>query len=270
MAKMTLQEAADRLGTHYMTVYRYVRLGRLPARKVGGTWEVEAADVETLRRGDETVVRPRHSADWSNRLEARIIEGDEAGAWGVIEAALASGNAPSQIYTDLITPALVSIGHKWHAGEVSIAQEHLGTAVTMRLIGRMGPRFARKGRPKGVVVVTTPAGERHAMPSLMVSDLLRGAGFQVIDLGVDVPAEALAEILAGVDDLTAVCVSSTRVEADRTVRRSVRAIRDVVPDTPIFLGGASIAGAEHAKALGAGGWAADGPGAVELILGVVA
>ena len=80
---MTLQEAADQLGTHYMTVYRYVRLGRLPARKVGGTWEVEKADVEALQTGGEQKVRPRHSADWSARLEARLVEGDEAGAEAV-------------------------------------------------------------------------------------------------------------------------------------------------------------------------------------------
>jgi excisionase family DNA binding protein len=267
---MTLQEAADQLGTHYMTVYRYVRLGRLPARKVGGTWEVEKADVEALRSGSEPKVRPRHSADWSARLEARLIEGDEAGAWGVIEAALASGTTPAEVYTGLIGPALASLGTKWHEGSISVAQEHLASAVAIRLIGRMGPRFARKGRTKGVVVVSTPPGERHAIPSLIVSDLLRGAGFQVIDLGADVPEDSLAQIITDLDGLVAVCISSTRLNADRVVRRSIKAVRGAAPDVKVFIGGASITDATHAAGLGADGWAQDGPGAVELVLEALA
>ena len=270
MPTMTLQDAADQLGVHYMTVYRYVRLGRLPAQKVGGTWEVDPADLEGLRRGHDRSVRPKHSADWTKRLEARLIEGDEAGAWGVVEAALASGNAPADIYSGLIGPALASVGDRWHAGRLSVAEEHLATSVVLRLIGRMGPRFARRGRTKGVVVVTTPPGERHAIPSLMVADFLRGAGFEVIDLGADVPVDSLTEIVVRIDGLVAVCVSSTRANADRSIRRVVKAVHKSVPDVPLFVGGASIADAVHAEALGADGYAKDGAGAVALVLGAIA
>lgn len=270
VSTVTLQEAADQLGVHYMTVYRYVRLGRLPARKVGGTWEVEAADLEGLRRGHDRSVQPKRSADWAKRLEARMLEGDEAGAWGVLEGALASGSTPADMYTGLIGPALASVGRRWHEGEVSIADEHLASAVALRLIGRMGPRFARKGRTKGVVVVTTPAGERHVIPSLMVSDLLRGAGFDVLDLGADVPAAALTGIVSGIDSLVAVCVSSTRPSADRAIRGAIKAVRKASPEIPLFVGGSSILDAAHASSLGADGWAKDGPGAVDLMLETVA
>ncbi len=266
VSTVTLQEAADQLGVHYMTVYRYVRLGRLPARKVGGTWEVDAADLEGLRRGHDRSVQPKRSADWAKRLEARLLEGDEAGAWGVVEGALGSGSAPAEIYTGLVGPALTSVGERWHTGELSIAEEHLATSVALRLIGRMGPRFARKGRPKGAVVVTTPPGERHVIPSLMVSDLLRGAGFDVLDLGADVPTAALSDIVAGVDSLIAVCVSSTRANADRAIRSTIKAVRKVRPETPLFVGGGSVLDAAHAGSLGADGWAKNGPGAVDLAL----
>lgn len=266
---MTLQEAADQLGVHYMTVYRYVRLGRLPAQKVGGTWEVDPADLEGLRRGHDRSVRPKRSADWTKRLEARLLEGDEAGAWGVLEGALASGSAPADIYTQLIGPALSSVGEKWQDGKLTIAEEHLATSVVLRLVGRMGPRFARKGRTKGAVVVTTPPGERHIIPSLMVSDFLRGAGFDVVDLGADVPIEALTEIVARIDSLVAVCVSSTRANGDRAIRRTIKAVRKSVPDMPLFIGGSSIVDAKHAESLGGDGWAKYGPGAVDLVLATV-
>ena len=263
---MTLQEAADQLGVHYMTVYRYVRLGRLPATKKGGTWEVESADLESLRRGHDRSVQPRKDADWQKRLESRLLQGDEAGSWGVLEAALAAGAGPAQVYSEILGPAMASVGQKWHDGEISIADEHLATAIVMRLIGRMGPRFARKGRSKGTVVVTTPPGERHTIPSLMLSDFLRGAGFEVLDLGADVPVDALGGIVERIDGLVAVCVSSTRFKAEAAVRRTIKAVRKTAPDVPVFAGGGSIPDAATAAALGADGWADSGPGAVELVL----
>ena len=42
---LTLQQAADKLGVHYMTVYRYVRTGKLPATRVGGGWQVDPDDL---------------------------------------------------------------------------------------------------------------------------------------------------------------------------------------------------------------------------------
>lgn len=266
MATVSLQEAADQLGVHYMTVYRYVRHGRLPATKVGGTWEVDTADLEGLRRGHDRSVRPRRSADWPERVHARLLEGDEAGAWGVVEAALASGSSPADVYQDLLGPAMAAVGDKWERGEISVGQEHLATSVVLRIIGRLGPRFARKGRSKGAVIVTTPPGERHVIPSLMLSDMLRGAGFEVIDLGADVPVDALADIVERVDSLIAVCVSGTRANLDRAMRRTVKAIRRAAPDAAVFVGGRAVAGATHAESLGADGWADSASGAVDLVL----
>lgn len=263
---MTLQEAAEQLGVHYMTVYRYVRLGRLPAHKSGGMWQVNPTDLEGLRRGHDRSVRPRRSADWEKRLEARMLEGDEAGAWGVVEAALASGSDPAGIYTDVLGPALASLAKRGSDGDIQAGQELVAAPVALRLIGRLGPRFARRGRSKGTVVVTTPPGESQVAPSLMLSDLLRGVGFDVIDLGADVPVEALAEVLSGADGVVAACISSTRANADRAVRRALRTIRKAAPGIPVFVGGPSVPDAAAAEVLGADGWAAAGPAAVEMVL----
>jgi excisionase family DNA binding protein len=262
---ITLQEAADRLGVHYMTVYRYVRLGRLPAHKSGGTWEVSVADLEAFRHDTDPVARPRHPADWARRLEARLVAGDEAGAWGVVEAALASGMEPAGVYTEMLGPALESVGCRWHDGEISVAVEHLASAVAIRIVGRLGPRFARKGRTWGRVVVTTPEGEVHAIPSAMLSDLLRAAGFEVTDLGVDIPSETLAGIIERIGTPVAVCISATRAGSDREIRRAVKAVR-ASTDALVLVGGGAVVDAAHATSLGADGWAADGPGAVRMVL----
>src|SRR5918998_6915039 len=91
---LTLQEAAGRLGVHYMTAYRYVRLGLLPATKAGAAWRVVAADVDRLVAGDGPVAKGRGRQDpapWAERLQRRPVSGGEGGAWGGVEAAAAPG-----------------------------------------------------------------------------------------------------------------------------------------------------------------------------------
>ena len=186
---ITLQEAADRLGVHYMTAYRYVRTGRLPARREGVQWMVDPAELARMRPPERTTrghgtVRSEGPA----KLAARMVAGDEAGAWSVVEAALASGVDPADVYLDLLVPALEVVGEGWAAGELTVADEHRATAIALRLVGRLGPRFARRGRKRGTVVVGAPAGEQHGIPSAILADLLRGVGFEVLDMGANTPA----------------------------------------------------------------------------------
>ena len=76
----TLHEVADELGVHYMTTYRYVRLGMLPARKVGSTWRVKASDVAEFRkskgvRRSSGRAKRFDSSRWVGRLEAATSRG---------------------------------------------------------------------------------------------------------------------------------------------------------------------------------------------------
>ena len=177
--ELSLQEAADILDVHYMTAYRYVRLGLLTAIKVGGTWRVKRDDLDAFREGADGrgPLEPgdsrKKSAPWSERLEMRLLAGDARGAWGVVEAALAAGADLDEIYTDVVSPALVSIGDKWAKGELEIYLEHRASAIVARIMGRLGPRFARRGRTRGAVLVGAPEGERHSLPVSMVADLIR-------------------------------------------------------------------------------------------------
>lgn len=270
---ISLREAAAQLDVHYMTAYRYVRTGRLPARQEGSRWLVDPADVDRLRTRPPSAGR-RGRPDvggGAEALAARLIASDEAGSWAVVEATLASGASPAQVHLDLLAPALRIIGDKWAAGEITVADEHRASSVAQRLIGRLGPQFARPGRKRGAVVVSTPPGERHGLPSAIVSDLLRGAGYDVIDTGPDTPAESLAETAGTVDRLVAVVIGATTPDTDRAVRRAVRAVRRATPDTPVLVGGAAVADEAHAQTLGADGWSgADGAAVVATVDHLVA
>jgi excisionase family DNA binding protein len=256
---LTLQEAAEHLGVHYMTAYRYVRLGVLPAHKVGGAWQVAAADLASFREGSELAPAPepgvRRRAPWATRLEARLVAGDSRGAWGVVEAALAAGADLDEIYLEVISPAMRSIGSRWADGELDISVEHRATGIAFRLLGRLGPRFARRGRSRGTVVLGAPMGERHSLPVAMLSDLLRGEGWEVSDLGADLPAASFVGSVLSTPGLVAVGVSVTSPESLPSAAALIEALHVAVPTVPVVVGGAAVQDHEHALALGATGWA---------------
>ena len=256
-ADLTLQEAADLLGVHYMTAYRYVRLGLLPAAKVGGTWQVAAADVAAFRDGaaPATDAGSRRRAPWATRLEARLVAGDARGAWGVVEAALAAGADLDEIYLDVISPAMRNIGSRWAAGEIDISVEHRATGIAFRLLGRLGPRFARRGRTRGTIVLGAPMGERHSLPVAMLADLLRGEGWEVSDLGADLPAASFVGSVLSTPGLVAVGVSVTSPECLPAAAGLIEALHAAVPAVPVVVGGAAVEGDEHAGSLGATAWA---------------
>jgi excisionase family DNA binding protein len=256
---MSLHEAAEALGVHYMTAYRYVRLGQLEARKVGGTWQVAEVDLEAFQARPTAASGTRQCAPWAQRLEHRLVAGDANGAWGVIEAALSGGSDVEEIYLDVISPAMTSIGERWSIGELDIAVEHRASVIVTRLLGRLGHRFARRGRSKGTVVVGAPSGEFHSLPVAMAADLVRQNGWEVSDLGADVPPLSFVHAAKEADDLVAVGLSVTVESSLTALYESLVVLREgVSSDVMLIVGGRAIRDHAHAAELGADGFAADG------------
>lgn len=259
-ALLTLHEAAERLGVHYMTVYRRVRLGVLPARKIDGAWWVDPADLvepAAVDRGRRRSAGPPRAAIWQRRLQDRMLNGDLAGAWQVVEAAMASGMPPRAIYVDVLAPTLHAIGAAWQSGAVGIEQEHLASNVASALIGRLGARFARRGRTKGVVVVAMPPGERHGLGVAMLADILRQDGYEVRNLGPDTPAPSLVGAMRDTDRIAAVIVSVVDESRRAAAERLLVAARRERPSVPLVAGGFAVPDEASARTLGADGWAAD-------------
>jgi excisionase family DNA binding protein len=268
---ITLTAAAERLGVHYMTAYRYVRTGRLAGVREGNEWRVRTDDVDALLAPpapDEPRGRRRRT-DYRARLEDRLLAGDEGGAWELIERALTSSMEPADVYHDVLAPAMRSIGDRWAAGELTVADEHQASAITHRLIGRMGPRFVKRGRRRGTVILGSAPGDHHALPTAFLADLLRDRSFTVIDLGANTPVESFLDAVAHTPDVVAVGVCLTVPELAEAVTEVVEALHRA-GDAPVVLGGAAIEDGPHAATLGADGWAPDGRAAVELFLDLAA
>jgi MerR family transcriptional regulator, light-induced transcriptional regulator len=266
---LTLHEAADRLGVHYMTVYRRVRLGMLPARKVGGTWRIDPVDLTEPGSGSAgstaaAVGQPqptrggkRRRAPWPGRLRERMLAGDAAGSWQVVEAAMASGVEPADVYVEILAPALHAIGAGWEAGSIPIEREHLASGVATAIVGRLGPRFRRPGRHLGSVIVAMPAGERHGLGVAMLSDIVAQAGYDVLNIGADTPPASLASAIRSRDDLRAVVISVVDASNLPAAARLIAAARSANRSVLIVAGGFAVPDLESATRIGADEWAVD-------------
>ena len=292
---LTLYEAAEQLGVHYMTVYRYVRTGRLPGHKVGAEWRIDPDDLATFVRlaatspppasdldptrgstsastggatagssaGSGRLSTSRRRIDYSRRLVDRLVAGDERGSWTIVQSALSAGLDPDDVYLEVLAPALTTIGERWAEGLVSVGQEHQASVVVLRLIGRLGPLFTRRGRTRGTVVLGAPPGDNHSLPSALFADLLRGLGIGVVDLGADTPPASFVEAADQGERLLAVAVSVTTPGNDASVADTVAQLREVV-DVPILVGGGAVHSDEHAVALGSDEYAPDVHAALAL------
>jgi excisionase family DNA binding protein len=253
---ISLHDVAEMLDVHYMTVYRYVRQGQLPATKVGRSWYVKPSDLELFRDAkvhtSEVSEGGKKIAPWAERLEAQLIQGDQRGAAEIMEAVLRSGHDLYFLYLQVLSPAMSAIGARWAAGNLEIFVEHRASNIAMRLIGQFGPRFARRGVSKGTVVLGSPADEMHTLSTSMVADLIRFEGWNVSDVGANMPAEAFAEAIRQGEDVVAVCIGVTMPGSLPGAQATIGAIRKVVPrDLPILVGGAGVASDEVARELGA-------------------
>ena len=241
-----------------MTAYRYVRTGKLPAAWVGGAWRVAAADLDVARASYDRRAQPPGAGQRVSgrapsrraRLLARLVAGDEPGAWALVEELLGQSMVPTDVVLELISPSLAAIGDGWAAGRFTVADEHRASAVSTRLISRLGARFARRGVKRGPVVLAAPSGELHGLPVAMAANLLRWESFDVIELGANTPAMAVAEEAARPGLLAVAMACTTRV-AEAAAWEAVTAVRAAAPEVPVVLGGAGIADAHHARCLGA-------------------
>jgi excisionase family DNA binding protein len=267
---ITLHEAAELLGVHYMTAYRYVRTGRLDAEKSGNVWRVDRKAVEQLAHAEPTPTGRSGAGQsgarrsHSHLLVKRLVADDEAGAWNVVQDAMAWGRSAEEVVFDVVSPALERIGDGWRDGSFDVGDEHVASTIALRLLGRLGPQFNRRGPKRGAVVLGAPAGDLHGLPIALVADPLRGRGFHVTDLGPNTPAASFGHAAGAATGLVAVAIGATTRRNDDAISAAIRSVRQAV-EVPVILGGAAVGSTAKAKRLGADFYSSTGRAVLEII-----
>lgn len=170
---------------------------------------------------------------------AALRAGDEAAARAVVTRAQADGLDASTIYYQIFAPSMVTVGLLWEQNELSVAEEHLATAITERLIGQLSPAFDRPASTSagGSVVLGCVVGERHALGLRMLADLFRAAGWRVLYLGPDVPNADWVR-LAQRFSADLVAISASQLRHVLPVQTLIGELRAALPELQIMVGGA--------------------------------
>jgi methylmalonyl-CoA mutase cobalamin-binding subunit len=151
---------------------------------------------------------------------------DSSGLDDALRRAASTMGVPAFIET-VVAPLLRRVGDEWHAGRVTVAQEHLVSSLVHDIVAENMRSFAaRSGGPR--VLVATLAGERHAIGTALVGAAAAADGWNVLYLGPDLPATEIADAAAAAG-VRVVAVSIVYVEQQRTVIDELRTLRSRLP-----------------------------------------
>lgn len=163
---------------------------------------------------------------------------------------------------DILRPAQLEAGERWHRADWTVAQEHAATAVVDDALGMLSFRLPPPTGDKTVVVVCAEQ-EWHLTPARMAAIVLRDGGWRVRFLGGSIPGDHLRRTLEATP-VDVVVVSCTLPLALPGAAATVAAVHDV--GLPVVAGGRAFGVDDRwARRLGAHGWAPTAEGAVELL-----
>lgn len=171
---------------------------------------LHAARDEFLAAGNAPVMPPVAPTAWPETaaFEAALLAGNQREALAVVNRSVDSGHSLVEVEMHVIQPALYRIGEKWQANQVTVAQEHMATAIvesvmTMGLLRSPPPALTNKR-----VLLACVEGNNHAIGLRMVADAFQLGGWGVQYLGANVPTPALvAQASVWKPDLVGLSVS---------------------------------------------------------------
>lgn len=194
-----------------------------------------------------------------------VRSGDRRAALNVALEALRSGISVSDVYADILQPVQYEIGRLWEENEITVAEEHMATAITQYVVGHLYSLLDIPERSRGNALVTGVRGELHQLGANMVADVLEADGWNVRFLGTQLPHSGILEAIEE-HQPRLVGISATLLFNLPAVADLVADVRRVSgPDTFVMVGGAGFrTSPELWREMGADGSARDLRGAVAL------
>lgn len=208
--------------------------------------------------------------DLLKQLAEDLRLGEDEAVRAGTEAALAAGFAPGEILKEGLLAGMALVGEEFGRREIFLPDVLLAARAMQAGMEVLRPRLGNDGAPPaGRIVLGTVRGDLHDIGKNLVGILLRGAGFEVVDLGTDVPAERFLEAAersgAGVIGLSALLTTTMPRMAE--VVSLVRE-RGLAGRVKVVVGGAPVTQA-FADEIGADGWAFDADSAVRRVKALV-
>lgn len=195
-------------------------------------------------------------------LYQAICRGDRNGAGDLAKAAVDGGIDAAELLNHTMIPALRDLGDRFSRHEVTIPDLLLGARAMQTALGTIEQALARKGIGKiARICIGTVKGDQHDIGKNIVAMMLRAAGYDVNDLGVNCDVEKFA---------AAVNAGARAVLCSALITRHAAYMKTVVdffadrPDIPVIVGGATVT-REFADLIGADDYGADAAEAVRVL-----
>ncbi|ADG80954.1 Methionine synthase [Thermincola ferriacetica] len=191
-----------------------------------------------------------------------VIDFNNAKVVELVKHELANGTDVSTILNDGLIAAMDEVGRLFSEGELFVP-EMLRSAQAMKAgLDELKPLLAQSAaKSAGTIVIGTVKGDLHDIGKNLVAMMMEGAGFDVIDLGVDVDTEKFVKT-AKEKNANVICMSALLTTTMPGMEEVIKAVKAQGLDIKTMVGGAPVT-QEFANKIGADGYAEDAPGAVE-------
>jgi 5-methyltetrahydrofolate--homocysteine methyltransferase len=202
-------------------------------------------------------------------LADAIIKGDQNTAVDITKAALEEGTEAKSVLNDGLIAGMDVVGARFKKNEVYIPEVLISARAMKMAMEILEPELAKAGvQPVGRFMIGTVQGDLHDIGKNLVAMMLKGAGFEVTDIGIDVPVEKFVE-QAKATGVQLIGMSALLTTTMPAVEKTLKAMKDAGVTAKIMVGGAPVTQG-YAEKIGADGYAADAASAVDVAKSLVA
>ncbi|MGA2960980.1 MAG: corrinoid protein [Candidatus Korobacteraceae bacterium] len=199
------------------------------------------------------------------KLFNAILTGDNKTAIACTQQAIAEGVQPMELITSQMIPAMAEVGRRFESEEYYVPELLLSARAMKGALALLRPLLAASGtQPVARIVIGTVKGDLHDIGKNLVSSMLEGGGFEVVDLGTDVTPEkfiqAIQQHQANIVALSALLTVTMPMMKNTIEALKQASLRDHVK---VMVGGAPVT-REYADSIGADGYSESATGAVAV------
>lgn len=188
----------------------------------------------------------------------------QPGADEITHEALESGIDPSEILNDALVFAMNKVGQKYSENKIFVPQMLLSAKAMSASMAHLKPFFASGAvKRKGTFIIGTVFGDLHDIGKNLVAMMVEGAGWEVIDLGIDVKPDQFVDALKAHPEAV-IGVSALLTTTMVNIKPVIEALKAYSPSTKVIVGGAPLS-ADFATAIGADGYSKNPQEGIELL-----
>ena len=196
-------------------------------------------------------------------LQKAVIEGSEEEGLDLTNKYLKEGNKPEDIIKEGLVASMNVVGTRFKAYEMYLPEVIMSANAMKKSMEIVKPLIAEGDIPSmGKVIIATIEGDLHDIGKNLVSMMLEGAGYELIDLGVDVPVDKIMQVIDE-NDVKLVGISALLTTTMMALESAIKRIRGEKLDVKVMVGGAPLT-QDFADKIGANGFAPDALRAIEL------